>query len=405
MKFKAIIETADRLCQNHDLPHKSRREYIEALIPLASFSCPRSIFKEPEYVLSNYDVEKNLFVAAAHLNLFPVVRDMIDRMIQQHGLPDGLWSPTFGSPYVAAAAQDNYEVLQFMLERVSSSPSSKDGDFEVLRMKALSVAGQCGHLKTVDMLLDDIWPPLPIQRTLKGDQQLPGSISWSNKPWGTFDGALVTTNRDVFLRIYEFTQLKTGLPPKLPIYRVPARYWAKCVRAGDSEMLCWLLSTHWPQPQLPLCYYPLELAAGTGNIQVLQVLMDHIAPLGRIPVGLVSHAAAGGHFDVVKMLVEQGYDMNEPGETFPDNGTRLWNFPHALPPPIVSAIELEHTRMFRFLRDAGAIFDTPEICGAAVGRAKAAGLASMLELLAREGVDLDKFPPLYRERRLCERCC
>jgi hypothetical protein len=401
MKFKAIIETAGRLCQYHDLPHKSRREYIQALIPLAGFTCPRSMFKEREHDMSNYDVDKNLFVAAAHLNLLPVVRDLIDVVPQQNGLQ--FWSAAFGNPYVAAAAQDNHEVLRFMLERVSSFPSSKNVDLELLRVVALSVAAQCGHLQTVDMLLDDIWPPFTMQRTPKTDQQLPDSNVRSDGVWGIFDGALATTNRVVFSRIYEFAQLKTGLPPKLSTGRTAARYWAKCARAGDSEMLRWVLLTYWPQPQQELALYPLELAAGTGNSQVLQVLIDYTAPLGKIS-GLVSHAAAGGHLDVVKMLVEQGYDMNEPGDHFRNNGRRVWNFPHALPPPIVSAVELEHVRMFRFLRDAGAVFDTLETCGEAVGRAKAAGLESMLKLLAREGVDLDKFPPSHRKRRLCRRC-
>jgi hypothetical protein len=222
MKFKAIIETAGRLCQYHDLPHKSRREYIQALIPLAAFTCPRSMFNEQEYDMSNYDVDKNMFVAAAYLNLLPVVRDLIDLVSQRNGLQ--IWSAAFGNPYVAAAAQDNHEVLRFMLERVSSFPSSKDVDLELLSVKALSVAAQCGHLKTVDMLLDDIWPLFTIQRTPKKDQQLPDSNVIPDGVWGPFDGALVITNRDVFSRIYEFAQLKTVLPPKLPTGRTAARY-------------------------------------------------------------------------------------------------------------------------------------------------------------------------------------
>jgi hypothetical protein len=48
MKFRAIVETADSFCQRPNATCKSRREYIEALIPLARFRCPKSLFKEPE---------------------------------------------------------------------------------------------------------------------------------------------------------------------------------------------------------------------------------------------------------------------------------------------------------------------------------------------------------------------
>lgn len=227
----------------------------------------------------------------------------------------------------------------------------------------------------------------------------------SDSALGTLDGALMTTNIDVFLRICEYARLKTVHPPTLPTGRIAERYWAACTRAGDPEILRWVFSTYPPRGSFRynLLGYPLELAAGIGNSQGLQVLMDYTAPMGKVR-GLVSHAAAGGHFDLVKMLVEQGYDMNEPGDHCHNQGRRAWNFPHALPPPIVSAVELEHLRMFRFLRDGGAVFNTPETCGEAVGRAKAAGLDSMLKLLAQEGVDLDRFPPFCKKERLCERC-
>lgn len=118
------------------------------------------MFHAGMYNMSTYDVDFNLFIAAAHLNLLPVIRDMIDPIFKQNG--PQFRSEAFGNPYSAAAAQDNDEVLRLMLERVLSFPSSKTVDFEFQRVKALSVAARCGHLKTVDMLLEETWPPLAI---------------------------------------------------------------------------------------------------------------------------------------------------------------------------------------------------------------------------------------------------
>jgi hypothetical protein len=343
-----------------------------------------------------------LFVAAAYLNILPVVREMIDPLFERHGTQ--FTSIAFGCPYVAAARGNSPEVLRFLLEKFPTNPSRKIPHFNEVRKRCLSVAGQCGHLETVDMLLDDTLPTFATPRTPKRDYlvlDIDNDIVYRGYA-GVFQGALNTTKKEVFLRLYEYAQSKTILSPKLPTGRAKARFWVKCVRAGDVEMVRFALMMYSRVPNDQFDYYPLELAAGVGNAQVLQVLLDYTAPLGRIP-GLMSHAAAGGHLDVVKMLVEQGYNINEPGDRFPANGRRLWNFPHALPPPIVSAIELEHVPMFRYLRDAGARFGQ-EICGQAVGRAKAYGLESMLELLAQEGVDVDIFPPSHKDRRLCDKC-
>ena len=88
---------------------------------------------------------------------------------------------------------------------------------------------------------------------------------------------------------------------------------------------------------------------------------------------------------IVKMLVERRHDVNDVDETP--------GWPVGFPPPIVSAVLLEHVPMSCFLRDRGAILNTLETCGEAVVIAKAAGPDSMLELLDRDGVDIAYFPP------------
>jgi hypothetical protein len=98
-------------------------------------------------------------------------------------------------------------------------------------------------------------------------------------------------------------------------------------------------------------------------------------------------AAAGGSLAIVKLLLDRG-NMDGSCESY-----------NPTPPAIVSAIVLENTEMFHFLRDRGAAFGS-DVTGEAVGRAKDAGLDSMLELLAAEGVDVARFPPIAPQTRI-----
>jgi hypothetical protein len=88
--------------------------------------------------------------------------------------------------------------------------------------------------------------------------------------------------------------------------------------------------------------------------------------------------------ELVKLLLDQGNDIDEEAR---DCGESI------APPAIVSAVALEHTQMFYFLRELGAAFESAGTIEKAVGIAKSAGLDSMLELLVTEGVDIDRWPP------------
>jgi hypothetical protein len=89
----------------------------------------------------------------------------------------------------------------------------------------------------------------------------------------------------------------------------------------------------------------------------------------------------------IRLLLDQGNDINEARDLGP--GFR------SPPPAIVSAVVLEHLEMFTFLRERGAAFESLELVGLAVGRAKTAGLESMLSFLVACGIDIERFQPYF----------
>jgi hypothetical protein len=91
----------------------------------------------------------------------------------------------------------------------------------------------------------------------------------------------------------------------------------------------------------------------------------------NVPSNEMAAAAAGGHLDIVQMLSNDG--------RFDVNADAMGDFNRSgHPPPIVSAVKLEHVAMFRFLRGRGAVLDTPITGGHAVWIAKVVGFDSML---------------------------
>jgi ankyrin repeat protein len=125
-----------------------------------------------------------------------------------------------------------------------------------------------------------------------------------------------------------------------------------------------LLIKHGADPDVTLV-----AAASKGQTALVQQLLDR----GFAPVRALSAAAAGPYLDIVRIILDAGVNVNE------DIGERS---------PLVSAIGLEHTELFRFLLDRGADLYTPGTAEECVTRAKQDRLESMLCLLKEHGVDI-----------------
>jgi hypothetical protein len=405
--FRYIVETADALCMRSDIPKRSRTEYIKALCGDAEiyFPCPSAIFHAEEYELQYWqssDPELILFTAALNLNLMSIVQDLIDRLFKRYGskLPGCL----FGNPYIRAAEKNKWEILELLFKKASVSPTLLPSWLNHELLNCLISASASDSLETVNWILDDKERREILLDLINERFDPTGSVGSKEDAHYWVDRMLLVPTQRIFSRLHEFrqTSLFAGR-----IYR----FWEvlkSCVYVHNVEMIRWLVTTHWqePQNQAPLCgcnpgecyrsppgnrylhNWPLKLACATGQTEAVRLLLDYTASLGTMPE-LVAHAAAGGHLETVKMLVERGYSV--------DLSDLNCGY---IPSPIVSSIGLEHVAMFRYLREQGADFGV-EIQKDAVGRAKAGGLQSMLELLAQEGVDTGTFPVSELQQRHC----
>ncbi|KAF2269184.1 ankyrin [Lojkania enalia] len=107
----------------------------------------------------------------------------------------------------------------------------------------------------------------------------------------------------------------------------------------------------------------IATAAYYGHTQIINVLLEH----GAETIGAIAKGAAGGYMDIVQLLVEYGADVNKDY-------------------PIVFAVGLEHTKMFRYLVEHGAVL-SDKARHACIEQSRSQGLESMMELLKNHGVD------------------
>jgi hypothetical protein len=283
--------------------------------------------------------------------------------------------------FEAAITARNHRIFDILFECVDH-PLSRD-----LRiMQALIRASKAGQIETVDHVLKFKWAP-PSNTGYRYDNEI-------------FESTLKTPSIWIFntlLEAKEKRQSKFGIPPERFKQLLP-----KSIEEGWTDMAKHLISIG--APLAAVLGIPGEdnmhiiKACEAGHTDIVRLLLEHGANMtdkailaaaekGHLSLvellydhGLRSEAAlpaavAGGNFRIVKFLVEKGGDVNA-----------------GSPPSVVSAVQLEHTAMFRYLVERGAVLNTGSTGGEAVGRAKAAGLESMLALLQDCGVDLGDKP-------------
>lgn len=119
----------------------------------------------------------------------------------------------------------------------------------------------------------------------------------------------------------------------------------------------------------------IAAAASRGHTSLVRELLDR----NFSPVQALAGAAKGPYLDIVRLLLDAGVDVNE--STGADS-------------PLVSAISLEHTELFKLLVEKGADLQAPGIVDTCISIARRDGLESMLELLGEYGIDVTKSPIL-----------
>ncbi|CAJ2505192.1 Uu.00g125860.m01.CDS01 [Anthostomella pinea] len=117
----------------------------------------------------------------------------------------------------------------------------------------------------------------------------------------------------------------------------------------------------------------LVSAVESGCLEIVDLLLAHGADPNVYPptATALMTAVHRGHGAIVRGLLDQGAHVNE-----------------GSPPPLVVAVQQEDVASFRYLESRGAEL-TPETGAGAMGYAVRHGLESMVDLLARRGIERD----------------
>lgn len=349
---KVIRQIADLLCVENDVPvssaHKTREAYIKQLCSLAfrRNNCLSSFFQESRKIDDDEQALRgHLFVAAVHTNSLSLVKRLIDQQCNPWAV-----SSLFGLSLTAAAIQGHDEILEVLLS--TCSPLS------IRRYMALICSSEEGHMNTVELVLQPRWGPWDLGNENSRDR-------------AALNKALNTPNPQIFRRILaarENTPLQGSLSKALMGDLINT-----CASNGWLDTTRCLLEMGAPADgfRISPTNRPIMEACRRGFTKTVQILLEH----GADTRGALTRASRSGFLEIVRVLLDHGCDVNE-----------------GSPPPIVAAVELEHKRIFQLLREKGADLDGPGTGDEAAARAKAAGLQSMLDLLSREGVNVENVP-------------
>jgi hypothetical protein len=301
--------------------------------------------------------EFDLVAGAAYLNKLSVI-DKVANSDHHLRIHHGI----FGDPYICAALGDNAEAVQLLFHKAELH-NQRYTPFWVRHSRLTLVARLCST--TMTQLFVPEWPPAHYE-DFEG-----GKRGYATE---TLDHALLTPHVDTFDFVMGLKK-KTQYPD-LEKAQLLSLLDSAC-EYGWVEMAQHLLALGAPLEVVgaPLkdddfvywkCEDPLRVTCeghrgGTMHSEaIVRLLLSHGA---RIKGDEVALAAETGNIGVVQALVEAGADVNK-GE------------PH----PLVSAIALERVDLFKALLSWGAELNS-EVKGACVERAKQENLESMLELL------------------------
>lgn len=314
----------------------------------------------------------DLLTAAAAMDKEELVAKLGDSVnISQGGTFEG------SNVFIPAIDAKNHRILDILFENMKNRLF-----MDIRRGQILGRAASRGQIETVNHVMTSKWAPPSNTGT-----------RWDNE---VLDKGLATPSIQIFKTIVaarEKLQAKVGIPQeKLE------SLLSSSINLGWTDMTQHLISIG--APLTDVLGVPGEdnihiiKACKAGYTDIVRLLLDHganitekaiIAAARHGHLGLVemfhdydlrscdamSAAAQGGHLSIVRLLVDRGEDVNAGSS-----------------PPVVSAIQLENTAMFRYLIERGAVLNTDSTGGKAARKAKAAGLESMLALLREHDVDL-----------------
>ncbi|KAI0128342.1 ankyrin repeat-containing domain protein [Xylariales sp. AK1849] len=323
---------------------------------------------------SDEELEADLCVAAICLGH----RAHIEKLISQGhqfcnwGEVKDIFSAVFGQAYSAAAFKGDASMLRLLL---SSNPSYNPLEPlpSYLQRYILSSAAIYGHKDAFDFALDS--GPLDLvsgehedSRQFPEYECLSDAIASTRFPDNYKRGAALFVPNSKVFDPRRGESLPTRLAKKAADGHVEmVQYFVRQGISPNQEAGrgTGLSSGDWK-------YQPLLQAVYGGSPEVVSLLLDHGADpnwFSVIDTALMASARVSA-VSIAKMLLAAGARVDE-----------------GCPPPIVVAVFKEDMDMFRLLRKHGARLDTPETGGWAMAVAQFYELASMVDVLVREGVE------------------
>ncbi|KAF2687604.1 hypothetical protein K458DRAFT_167240 [Lentithecium fluviatile CBS 122367] len=290
----------------------------------------------------------DLMAAAAYTNKLSIIKELGEP--EDHASCSA--NATFGNPSYLAALGGHHEAVDLLFSTCSR-------EYGPGAWKRATLAKVC-RIDSIDMAMAD--------KFLSGSWDKKRLEDQCGRSMRLLEAALRTPNVEVFqavMRIKEST-----VYPKLSEsnFNLLLR---EAGRNGWPEMTQHLINMGAPHETIRDALGP---ACRDGQISVVRVLLDHMeSPWGN--EDYMNCAARGGHWDLVRLMVERGASINSQYRGHPMDCCAL-----------VAAVAFERADLVREFVALGARVDG-EFGRKAVKRARDDGLESMLMLLEEMGAE------------------
>jgi hypothetical protein len=326
-------------------------------------------------------LEYDFLTAAAYVGKLSIARELSAREENLY-----LYGCNLGQPSAVAAISENIAMIDLLMQQAKLLGQGPG----VMWYVQFQTASRVGSVKVVEHLLASEHNP-GFAHTRDSDRfdKFQKAVSTPNVE--LFEMLLRHKETTLVNSLKEFTKRSAWLGVRLaPLFEAQlaplteaelALLLYKAAENGWENMVDHLLKlgaptcgnayAHGRLDEMPLfwtCKTGLFGCGSKGCEGVARLLLQHGATITGVEMEV---AAKRGSIETVRILLEHGADSNI-GEV----------------PPIVSAVKLEHKRMFHLLLEYGA--ELGEAGLMAVKEARKAGLDSMLTLLEQHGVNIEE---------------
>lgn len=350
-----IAQTVQKLCAGQiDVPQSRVTEdlFTAAVFYLGPYSAPKMMVLESGMCEISSSDSSHIIAAAAFLGKLDVVASLLRK-----GVDVNTSSAYFGFPLRAAAGRGHVEVVRFLLEHGANvsnpggySPYCHDED------TALQAASRRGDDTIVRLLSEPIY-----------GLQTAGVA---------YDNAMLGAVRYGHVNLVKY-MLHRCNSPNLKVLQ--SEMLVVAAGFGHLQLVQTMLGNGVDVDYIGIRYvHVLTEAAAGGHALIVSLLLEKGALFDSNghDKGALNLAARLGHEDVVRILLDNGADVNT------DSGSGFKN-------PLYEAAMSQDVGMMRLLLDRGADIKAFECGESAFDRAITMGYEEVICVLVEAGVDID----------------